>query len=90
MIEISEEDRRAVGASGRRSGSMLQIHEAFMKRPIMSAGDLVERTNLTAPTVNASIEALAQMGLIKEITGKKRGRLFVYDRYLSTLDRGVG
>jgi DNA-binding MarR family transcriptional regulator len=61
-----------------------------MKRPIMSAGDLVERTNLTTPTVNASIEALAKMGLIKEITGKKRGRLFVYDRYLSTLDRGVG
>lgn len=90
IVGITEEDQRSIGRAGRRRGSMLQIHEAFRKRPIMSANDLVGTTGLSVPTVNASVEALTTMGIIKEITGKKRDRVFVYDRYLSTLDRGVG
>lgn len=90
IIEITEEDQRSIGSAGRRRGSMLQIHEAFRKRPIMSTGDLVRTTQLSPPTVNASVEALCSMGMIKEITGKKRDRVYVYERYLSTLDKGVG
>ena len=56
----------------------------------MSAGEVARITQLTAPTVNSSVETLIGMGLIKEITGRKRDRLFVYDRYVSTLDRGAG
>lgn len=90
IISITEEDRRSIESVGRRRGSMLQIHAAFRKRPIMSAGEVVKSTQLTTPTVNSCVETLTDMGLIKEITGRKRDRLFVYDRYLSTLDRGVG
>ena len=90
IVAITEEDRRMIESAGRRRGSMLQIHEAFRRRPIMGAGDLAGTTQLSPPTVNAALEALTTLGIIKEITGKKRDRVFVYERYLSTLDRGVG
>ena len=90
IIDITDEDRRSIESAGRRRGSMLQIHDAFRKRPIMSAGDVAKSTQLTTPTVNSCVETLTEMGLIKEITGRKRDRLFLYDRYFSTLDHGVG
>jgi len=32
------------------------------------------------------MELLATQGVAREITGKRRNRLFVYDRYLSVLN----
>ncbi|MFO8065034.1 MAG: hypothetical protein R6V29_10465 [Spirochaetia bacterium] len=71
IINITEEDRRSIESAGRRRGSTLQIHEAFRKRPIMSAGDVVKSTQLTTPTVNSCVETPTDMGLIKEITGRR-------------------
>ena len=90
IMMITEEDRREIESAGRRRGSMLQIHDAFRKRPIMPATELAKITRLSQPTVNTAVEALSNLGIVKEITGKRRDRIFVYDRYLSTLDRGVG
>ena len=89
ILEITEEDRRAIENAGRRRGSMLQIHEVFRKRPIITGGELAKTTPLSTPTVNAAVEALMELGIVKEITGKKRDRVFAYDRYLTTLDRGA-
>jgi hypothetical protein len=37
------------------------------------------------PTVNAAFGRLEQAGVLREVTGRKRGRLFAYDAYLSLL-----
>ena len=89
-MTIGDEDRERIHRSGRKAGSMLQIHEIFRKKPIISSTELTRTSTLSAPTVNAAVTALSDLGIIKEITGKKRDRIYVYDRYLSTLDRGVG
>jgi len=38
------------------------------------------------PTVNAAIEQLARIGLVQEITGKRRGRVYAYRDYLRILN----
>ena len=49
-----------------------------------------ERTKLAFPTTASAMEALAAWGIAREITGRRRDRLFVYDRYLAILDEGTG
>ena len=39
----------------------------------------------SAPTVNAAFARLEDAGILREVTGRKRGRLFVYDGYLQLL-----
>ena len=90
IVAITNEDRREIENAGRRRGSMLQIHEVFRKRPIIGAAEIARASRLSPPTVNAAVEALGNLGIVKEITGKKRDRIFVYERYLSTLNRGTG
>jgi len=38
-------------------------------------------------TVARSLDALQGLGIIKEITGKKRNRLFVYAKYFERLNQ---
>jgi len=35
------------------------------------------------------MELLVENGIAREITGKRRDRLFIYDRYLAILDEGT-
>ena len=51
-----------------------------------SAADALE---LTAPTVRGAIEALERLGIVREVTGKKRDRIYAYDGYVNILDRGT-
>ncbi len=89
-MRISDEDRQRIQDAGRTAGSMLRIHDVFRKQPIIGSAELSRAGALSAPTVNAAVAALSELGIIREITGRKRNRVFVYDRYLAVLERGLG
>jgi hypothetical protein len=35
------------------------------------------------------VENLETVGIVREITGKQRDRIYVYDRYVKILDQGT-
>ncbi len=50
---------------------------------------MTQRTGLTVPTVTAVMKALEAQGVVRELTGKRRGRVYAYQRYLQLLDEGT-
>jgi DNA-binding Lrp family transcriptional regulator len=50
---------------------------------------LVERTGASYPTVSRAVETLEKLGVVREITGKKRERIFAYTKYLDVLNEGT-
>eukprot|EP01133_Synstelium_polycarpum_P027817 gene27817-33636_t len=58
-------------------------------RPFLTAVSVTEKTGLTMPTVNAALAQLQSLGIVKEITGRKRGRVFAYGAYLDILSEGA-
>jgi hypothetical protein len=42
------------------------------------------------PTVTSVIETLREAGLVKEITGRKRGKIFSYHEYMNIMNEGTG
>jgi Fic family protein len=89
LEEVSVEDRARITALGRVSGSALRIHQALQRRPLVSIPHLVGETRLTAPTAASALAALGRAGIVREITGRKRNRLFAYERYLAILREGT-
>ena len=75
---------------GRRAGSLLRVYDALKEHPIASLSGIRKRTKLAFATTASAMEALAAWGIAREITGRRRDRLFVYDRYLAILDEGTG
>jgi Fic family protein len=89
LSRMFADDRARIVAKGRRSGSALRVHDALKARPILSMTAVAETTGLSFPAASSAMALLADLGIARELTGKRRNRLFVYDRYLATLSEGT-
>jgi Fic family protein len=45
--------------------------------------------DMSKPTASKAIDSLQQSGVLREITGRQRDRVYAYDRYLAVLNRGM-
>ena len=89
LSELFRTDRSHIEGAGRRAGSALRVYEALKARPIQSMSGIRDATALSFPAVSSGMDVLANLGIVREVTGKRRNRLFVYDRYLDTLNEGT-
>lgn len=89
IVDLFKEDRERITVESDRPGSALRIHDYFQQNPYMTANQLVQETGLSAPTVNAALGDLVRSGIVEEITGRKRGRVFSYRKYLAILSEGT-
>ncbi|MBA4090282.1 MAG: cell filamentation protein Fic [Sphingobium sp.] len=89
IVDLFKRDRDRITTESERAGSALRLHEHFQQNPFLTANLLVARTGLTAPTVNAALADLERLGIVEEVTGRRRGRVFGYRRYLAILNEGT-
>lgn len=89
ILTLIQEDRTRISELGRGAGSALQIHQYLEKKPLAVIPEIVKALGLTTPTVTAALQNLERVEIVREITGKQRGRVFVYDAYLKIIERGT-
>jgi len=89
LLDLSHRDHDKISGLGRAAASTLQVHRALMERPIATSGWLVEKAGITPATVNKSLSHLEQLGIVRELTAKKRNRLFSYAGYVEIMSRGT-
>jgi Fic family protein len=82
-------DRARIEARGRRAGSALRVHEALKARPILSMPEACRVTGLSFPAASSAMDLLVELVVARELTGKRRNRLFLYDGYLAILNEGT-
>ncbi|MEM6671961.1 MAG: Fic family protein [Planctomycetota bacterium] len=87
LTRLFERDRVRIRTERDRPGSVLQVHEVFQTHPVRSLPDVVERAALSYPTVSRAIEIMEELGMVIEVTGRKRDRIFVYDEYIKTVSK---
>ena len=88
ISQMFQDNHSRIETTGRRAGSAVRVHEALKARPILPLSEVCKRTTLAFPTATRAMELLVEQGIAREITGKRRDRLFVYDRYLAILNEG--
>jgi Fic family protein len=87
LLDLSHRDQESIKRLGRASLSVLHVHRVLMEHPLSSAGELAAKSGITFATVNKSLAHLEQLNIVKELTAKKRNRLFCYTGYLDILNR---
>ena len=83
-------DRDKISGLRRAVVSILQVHRALLERPIATAGWLAKKTTISPATVNKCLNHLERLGIVQELTGQKRNRLFSYTRYIEIMNYGTG
>jgi fic family protein len=71
---------------GKASSSAEGVFQVFLKHPISGVASVKANTGLTDATVNSILRKLVVSGILEEISGKKRNRLFCYSGYLKILN----
>jgi Fic family protein len=89
LLALFRDDTGRVQELGRATANALRVFDALRARPLTTLNALVERTGASYPTVARAIEALEKLGMVREITGRKRERVFAYGRYLDILNEGT-
>lgn len=89
LVKMFETDRQRIGAMGRIAGSALRVHHALQERPVTSLNSIAQATGLSIPTVTATLNAMVKLGIVSELTGQRRYRLYGYKEYINTLNEGT-
>lgn len=84
-LRLFEQDRLRISQIGRSARSCLRIHDRLKAQPITSIAALAQTTDLTPTTIASSLKKLVTLGLAKETTGGRYGRLYAYSGYLNIL-----
>jgi Fic family protein len=90
LTDLFDGDRDKINGLGRASASTLKVHRALLERPIATAGWLVKKTTISPATINKCLNHLESLGIVRELTGRKRNRLFSYTRYIEIMNYGTG
>ncbi len=59
------------------------------RRPVADIDDLARETGIAYSTAARAVEALVGLDVLRELTGRQRGRVFAYSRYLEILSEGA-
>lgn len=84
IVSMKEEHRLLVlNKMGRKkSGNAITLLERLYFKPIVSVENVQEIIQLSYPNANTLIRELCDVGLLEEITGQKRNRVFAYQPFL--------
>lgn len=85
---LADNNEKIINQSGRIANSALRVHQIFKERPINSIAKVMYQSELSVTAVTNAVNKLVQLGILREITGQQRNRLFCYDDYVAILNEG--
>lgn len=90
LLGLVNADRDRIAGLGRAAASAIAVHQALQRHPIATSTALVKATKLTSATVNKSLAHLERIGVVVEVTNRRRGRVFSYRKYVEELATELG
>lgn len=88
LLAMFQNDQERIQGLGRTATNTLRVFEAFRHRPVGDIDHLARQTRIAYPTAARAVDALVGLGVLHELTGRRRGRVFAYEGYLRILDEG--
>ena len=83
------EDYRTLFQSQRGSARILQVIDEVFARPALTITRVAERLSVKYPTAQKIVERLEAEGVIREITGRRRDRVYLATGILQALERDL-
>lgn len=78
-------DRDRILAHERATVTAIRLIERLPSRPVVTVAAASDLLGLTAPPTRKAVALLEGLGVLREITGKRRGRAYSYREYLRIL-----
>ena len=89
LLDLFATEQSKIEGIGRPAASALRVHQLLQQKPIIAVPSAAKQLGVSVPTVARSIQHLERLGIVREFTGKRRGRMYIHDRHMKILERGT-
>ena len=84
--KIFAEDDEKIKSLSRAAPSAQIVFYEFKKKPLLTAKEIINNTNISKPTIMKSLKHLIELGIIKSVSEKKWGQIFEYSAYMKKIN----
>lgn len=89
IVTMIERDRQRIQALGRAAPTAMRVHDLVSRYVVVRATRAAQVLEISEPPVYGAIARLEELGILREVSGRQRGKIFVYDEYLALLNEGT-
>lgn len=86
ILKLQKEIGTKIQVLGSRSNNAQLVINQLFQRPITDAHRVKELTKLSFPSVYKLIDELESLEIITEITGAKRGKMYLFEEYINLFE----
>jgi Fic family protein len=89
LRDLFAADLEKITAVGRAAANIIRIHQQLQLQPLTSVNTIAAKLDMAVNTARSALTQMQTLGIVREITGGKYGRLYAYDAYLTILSEGT-
>lgn len=89
ILDLFQSDQQRIETAGRSLGTTLRVFKLLQSMPLTSIAGASQEVQLSIPTVTSALNRLQELGIVREITSKRRDKLYSYERCIHLLNEGT-
>ena len=87
IIKLKQKYEEKIATLGIRAKKATRLLNYLFSKPIINNKEIMEKLSISFNSANRLIKSLVELGLLNEITGYSRNRLFVLKKYLDLFNK---
>lgn len=89
LLSLFKQDEQKIHTIGRGASTVLRVFRNLCEKPLVNLNQVCKETGMSFPAATKAMRAMEKIGVVREITGQQRNRVYAYDRYLAILSEGT-
>ncbi|QSV46991.1 Fic family protein [Geobacter benzoatilyticus] len=89
IMDLIAADRQKVAGLGKAAPTALALLELLYRRPYVTIPYVARELDISSPAAGKAVNNLVTLGILTEVSGKKRDRVFLHEYYLAIIREGT-
>ena len=89
VSELFAADKERIASLKRAAISAGQVHDLLRCKAIIAAIDAAKALEVSVPTARTALNNLKELGIVKDVSGKGKERLYIYSELITLLEQGA-
>ena len=82
ILQLKSRIENSVNENSKRNSQIIRVLDSLYVKPLTNAKMIAQQAEVSNVTAYKIVEEMQQMGILKEITGDQRGKVYLFVEYI--------